>query len=94
MKKIVLAAFAAATALSTAAFAEEPPQINGNYSSDVQQRYNMGPAESGTYVAPMMLDRMPTASVDRDDRAKNMADDRMDPELNYSANVDKRDILD
>ena len=95
MKRLILAAFAASAAFSPVAFAQEPPQLYGDYSSAVQERYNKGPAERqydyGTIYEPMPLDTMPTASIPDD------VDDRMlgsgtDTELNYGPNVRERDV--
>ena len=90
MKKIVLAAFATATALSTAAFAQEPPQLYGNYSAAVKNQYNKGPAERRGYSEPMMLDTMPTASIPENETTPGQQDD--DLELDYGPNVDERDV--
>lgn len=92
MKRLILAAFAASAAFSPVAFAQEPPQLYGNYSNAVQDRYNKGPAERqpdyGLYEEPMVLDTMPTASIPEND---TMVGSGNDTNLDYGPNVRERD---
>lgn len=94
MKRIILAVFAAGTALSTAAFAEEPPQLYGNYSAAVQNEYNKGPAERygyrGGYDDPMLLDTMPTASIP--ENSTRAGEPGEEPNLDYGPAIEERDI--
>ncbi|MFP1630312.1 hypothetical protein ACLB6G_01110 [Zhengella sp. ZM62] len=94
MKRMILAAFAASAALSTAAFAEEPPQLYGNYSAAVQDEYNKGPAERnvyrGGYADPMLLDTMPTASIP--DNSTMAGEAGEEPNLDYGPAIEERDI--